>query len=89
MHEVEGGSRAAALMWLMTYAFTHLGNSLLLILAIRFWASRLGFGPRGWDLGLEAGIWISRLGFGPLGWDLGLKAKIWAMRLGSEPEGVT
>ena len=26
------------------------------------WASRLGFGPRGWDLGLEAGIWALRLG---------------------------
>ena len=25
--------------------------------------SRLGFGPRGWDLGLEARIWASRLGF--------------------------
>ena len=26
-------------------------------------ATRLGFGPRGWDLGLETGIWASRLGF--------------------------
>ena len=28
------------------------------------WASRLGFGPQGWDLDLQAGIWASRLGFG-------------------------
>ena len=32
-------------------------------LEARIWASRLGFGPRDWDLGLEAGIWTSRLGF--------------------------
>ena len=38
------------------------------------WASRLGFGPQGWDLGLEVGIWASRLGFGPRGWALGLRA---------------
>ena len=25
------------------------------------WASRLGFGPQGWDLGLKAGIWALRL----------------------------
>ena len=39
-------------------------------LEARIWASRLGFGPRGWDLGLEAGIWASRLEFGPRDWDL-------------------
>ena len=33
-------------------------------------AFMLGFGPRGWDLGLEAGIWASRLEFGPRDWDL-------------------
>ena len=26
------------------------------------WASRLGFGPQGWDLDLKAGIWALRLG---------------------------
>ena len=25
------------------------------------WVSRLGFGPRGWDLGLKAEIWVSKL----------------------------
>ena len=29
----------------------------------RIWASRLEFGPRDWDFGLETGIWASRLGF--------------------------
>ena len=28
----------------------------------RIWASRLGFGPRGWDFGREAGILALRLG---------------------------
>ena len=28
------------------------------------WASRLGFGPRGWDIGLQAEIWARRLGEG-------------------------
>ena len=42
------------------------------LLAIEIWAYRQGFGPQGWDLGLEARIWASRLGFGPVGWDLGL-----------------
>ena len=61
MLEVEGGSRAAAPKGSMTYAFTHMGNFLLLLLlAIGIWASRL-------DFGLEAGIWASRLGFGPRG----------------------
>ena len=62
MLEVEGGSRAAAPKGSMTYAFTHMGNFLLLL--------ELEFGSRGWDLGLEAGIWALRMGFGPEGWDL-------------------
>ncbi|MEE3022574.1 MAG: hypothetical protein VX367_08235, partial [SAR324 cluster bacterium] len=49
----------------MTYAFTHMGSFLLLLLLrpyppspslqahISAW--RLGYGPPGWDLGLEAG----------------------------------
>ena len=32
-------------------------------LKARIWASRLGFGPRGWDLGLETGICASGLEF--------------------------
>ena len=36
---------------------------------------RLGFGPRRWDLRLEAGIWASRLGFWPRGCDLSFKAR--------------
>ena len=47
----------------MSYAFTHMRNSLLLLL--------LG-------LGLLAGIWTLRLGFGELDWDLGFKPGIWA-----------
>ena len=46
----------------MTYAFTHMGNFLLL-LAIEIWVFRWRFRPEGWDSGLEAGIWASRLGF--------------------------
>ena len=49
--------------------------------------SRMGFGPRGRDLGLKTGIWVPKLGFGPQGWDLGLKAGIWASRLGFGPQG--
>ena len=61
--KVEGESRAAAPKGSMTYAFTHMGNFLLL--AIGIWASGLGLRPYGWDrdLDLEAGIWASRLGF--------------------------
>ena len=33
-------------------------------LEVGIWASRLGFGPQGWDMGLEAEIWASRLGGG-------------------------
>ena len=51
------------------------------------WASRLGFGPQGWDLGLKVGFWASRLGLGAQGWDLGLKAGFWASRLGFGPQG--
>ena len=53
----------------------------------KFWGSRLGFEPRGWDLNLKAGIWASRLGFEPRGWDLNHEAVIWAMMLGFEPLG--
>ena len=47
------------------------------------WASKLGFGPQSWDLGLKVWIWAtrqeifaSRLGFEPHGWDLGHKVGI-------------
>ena len=50
-------------------------------------ASRLRFGPQGWNLGLQARIWALRLGFGPRVWDLGLKTGIWASRLGFEGGG--
>ena len=33
-------------------------------LEVGIWASRLGFGPQGWDMGLEAEIWAWRLGGG-------------------------
>ena len=36
---------------------------------------RLGFEPRGWDLGLEVEIWASRLGFGPRGGGGGVTKK--------------
>ena len=36
----------------------------------RIWASRLEFGPRDWDFGLETGIWASRLGFEGAGIDV-------------------
>ena len=49
-------------------------------LKARIWASRMGFGPQGWDLGLKAG-------FGPQSWDLGLKAGVWFFCLGFEPQG--
>ena len=39
-------------------------------LEARIWASRLGFGLRDWDLGLETGIWALRLEFEPQGRDL-------------------
>ena len=45
----------------------------------------LGFGLKGWDLGLEADIWALRLIFKPVGWDLGLKDGIWALRKGFGP----
>ena len=32
-------------------------------LEARVWASRLGFWPQDWDLGLKPGIWVLRLGF--------------------------
>ena len=55
----------------MTYAFTHMGNFLLLLfLAVEIGVLGLRFGPGGWDVGLEAGIWAWRLEFGPRDWDL-------------------
>ena len=54
VHEVEGRSRAAAPKGSMTYAFTHMGNFLLLLLAIEIWVFRRRFRPEGWDLGLVA-----------------------------------
>ena len=80
MIEVEGGSRAAASKGSMTYAITHMGNFLLLLLAIEIYM------PWGWDSGLRAGIWALGLGLGAQGWDLGLKAEIWALRLGFGPQ---
>ena len=44
----------------MTYAFTHMGNFLLLLLLLFHFE---GFGHQSWDLGLKAGILASRLGF--------------------------
>ena len=38
----------------MTYAFTHMGNFLLLLLAIEIWVFRQRFRLEGWDLGLVA-----------------------------------
>ena len=77
----------------MTYAFTHMGNFLLLLLsAIGIWALGLRFRPWGWDLALWAGILVLKLGFGPQGWILCLRlgfrlflAEIWALRLGFDP----
>ena len=31
-------------------------------LEVRIWASRLKFGPQGWDMGLEAEIWAWMFG---------------------------
>ena len=74
MIEVEGGNRAAAPKGSMTYALTHMGNFLLLLLlAYGIWAFRLRFGPQGWIWAFKAGIWASRLEFGSQGWDLGLE----------------
>ena len=84
---------AAAPKGSMTYAFTHMGNFLPLLLLLEsgllagIWTSRLRFWPQGWDLGLQARIWALRLGFGHQGWDLGLETGIWASRLGFEGGG--
>ena len=43
------------------------------------WATKMGFGLQGWDLGLKAGIRASRLRFGPQDWDLSLVAKVWIL----------
>ena len=57
MIKVEGGSRAAAPKESMTYAFTLMGNFLLLLLAIGIWAFGLGLRPWGRDFDLGTGIW--------------------------------
>ena len=44
-------------------------------------ARRLGFGPGGWDLGLEAEIRGWRPRFWPRGWNLSLEAGIRASKL--------
>ena len=62
---------AAAPKGSMTYAFTHMGNFLLLLLLLLLLGS-----------GVLAGIWPLRLRFGPQGWDMGLEAEIWASWLG-------
>ena len=51
------------------------------------WASGQGFRPLGYDLGFKAGIWAARLGFGPQGWDLGLNTGTRASRLEFGPQG--
>ena len=69
---------------LMTYAFTHVGNFLLLLLLPLLCTPQI---PCDWASGLGVGIWAMSLGFGPQDRDLGLEAGIWASRLRYEPEG--
>merc|ERR1711911_575817 len=80
----------------MTYAFTHMGNFLLLLqsrgpnpsnhegqnpsLEAQISALRPKSQPRGWDP-------ASWLGSSPPGYDFGLYARIWASRLGFGPQG--
>ena len=75
----------------MTYAFTHMGNFLLLLLGLDLlagiWASRMGFGPQGWDLGLQARILAFRLGFGPQRWNFDLDIRIEEEEEKKEEEG--
>ena len=77
---------AAAPKGYLTYAFTHIGNFLLLLLLFLL-LLRLSLKPKFSRLGscLLAGIWTSRLRFGPQGWDLGLQARILAFGLGFGP----
>ena len=41
------------------------------VLRLKFGVKRLRLEPRGWDMGLQAGILALRLGFGPQGWGMG------------------
>ena len=67
---------AAALRGLITFAFTHTWNFLLVFL------QAVGiFRPLGWYFGLEAGIWASTLRFEP-------PAEILAFRMGLRPWGM-
>ena len=77
---------AAAVKGSMTYAFTHIGDFLLLLLH-HILPSPLKSQSQGLNSSLEAKIPVSRLGFGPQAWDLGLETEIWASRLGFEGEG--
>ena len=63
------GSRAAASKGSITYAFTHMGNFLLLLLLLILCPSP----HKSQSRGLLAEIWTSRLRFGPQGWDLGIQ----------------
>ena len=47
----------------------------------------LEFGPRSWDVGLEARIWASKMGFWPQGCDFDLEAEISASRPGFGSQG--
>ena len=81
MIEVEGGSTAAAPKGLMTCAFTHMENVLLLP-AFGFWVFRLRFRWQGWIWAFKAEFGPSRLESGPQDWDLGPEDGIWAWILG-------
>ena len=79
-------SRAAASKGSITYAFTHMGDFLLLLrnppppsLQAHVSAWRPKSHPQGPNLNLKAQIPVSR--------DLGLKTGIWASRLGYGPPG--
>ena len=96
--EIEGWSRAAAPKGSMTYAFTHMGDFLLLLLLLLLHASpsnpsleaqipvsRPKSQLQGPNLSLKVQILAWRLKYGPQGWDLELQARIWALRLGFGP----
>ena len=92
-----GGSRVAAPKGSMTYAFTHMGDFLLLLLLLLLHTPLPQ--PRGPYLSLEAHIQALRpksqswgpnplrLEFGPWGWDLRLEVGIRASCLGFGPQG--
>ena len=70
---------------LLTYAFTHMGDFLFLLLLLH------PFPPsqaQGSNPSPETQISASRLGFGPGGLDLGFKTGILASRLGFEGGGI-